>query len=75
MSGVLQQPVRMYLVDDEARDVSRMTGLEWTPAKVHSKGIVRPFLDLRTLDYWDQFMVAWTMIGAYAYLDFGTYTK
>ncbi len=55
----------MFLVDDEAVDVSRMTGLPWSYERVSQHGVPQPFLDLRMLDWWQRFRVAWCLIGGY----------
>jgi hypothetical protein len=59
----------MYLTDDEAIDVSRMTGIPWSYERVHQRGVPRPFLDLRNLPWWEQWRVAWARIGAYVWVD------
>lgn len=56
-----------YLMDDEAIDISRITGIPWCYAKVHQRGIKHPFLDLSALSWWDRFRVAWAYIGAYVW--------
>lgn len=53
----------MILVDDEARDVARMTGVRWYWARVESHGRPRPCIDLTDLSWWDRFAVAWCRIG------------
>lgn len=53
----------MILVDDEARDVARMTGVRWYWARVESHGRPRPCIDLAELNWWDRFVVAWCRIG------------
>lgn len=72
MSGLLHGPTRRYLVDDEARDISRMLGIEWEYQQVHSKGVRRPFIDLQKLDPWMRFRVAWCLISGYHYLGIHT---
>lgn len=54
-----------YLLDDEAVDVSRITGIPWSFERVSQRGVPQPFLDLRNLSWWDRFRVAWAMIGAH----------
>jgi hypothetical protein len=69
MSGVLQGPTRTYLLDEEAKDVSRVTGIPWCWQKVHQRGDYHPFIDLTQLDWAAQFQVAWSLIGMNYYLD------
>lgn len=58
-----------YLTDELAVDVSRITGIPWSYQKVHQRGIHRPFMDLRQLDWVDRLRVAFTLIGGYYYID------
>jgi hypothetical protein len=64
---VLNGPVA-YLIDDEAIDVSRITGIPWCYRRVHQRGALHPFLDLAELDWWDRWRVAWTIIGGHSFL-------
>ena len=58
-----------YLIDDEARDVSTLTGLPWRWARVHQRGPLHPYLDLLELCWWDRWRVAWARIGAYVVVE------
>jgi hypothetical protein len=58
-----------WLVDDEARDVSRLTGIPWFFARIHQRGAEHPCIDLGELDGWDRLRVAFAQIGAHYYLD------
>jgi len=58
-----------FLVDDEAKDISRITDIPWSWQRVHQRGVLRPFLDLRNLDWWDRWRVVWAQIGGWTYLD------
>lgn len=53
----------VYLTDDDAVDVSRITGIPWSWERVHQRGPRHPFLDLTNLCWWDRWRVAWTWIG------------
>ena len=57
-----------FLVDDVARDVSRITGIPWHYERVHQRGVPHPFLDLDRLDWWDRMRVAFTQIGVTYFL-------
>ncbi len=59
----------MFLVDDAAVDVSRLTGIPWSYERVHQRGVPRPFIDLDSLTWWERFRIAWTLIGANFYLE------
>lgn len=56
-----------YLIDDEAVDVSRMTGIPWSWEKVHQRGVRHPFIDLNKLDWWDRMRVVFALIGGYVW--------
>ncbi len=58
-----------YIVDEEARDVSQMTGIPWYYARVHQRGALHPFIDLVDLCWWDRWRVAWARIGGYYLTD------
>lgn len=58
----------MYLVDDAAVDVSRITGLPWCWRRVETRGVPRPYLDLVELDWWDRWRVAWALIGGLVWI-------
>lgn len=62
--GVVQMESK-YLIDDEARDVSWLTGIPWYYARVHQRGPLHPFIDLVELQWWDRWRVAWARIGVY----------
>ncbi len=71
MSGIIQPPLLRrdalphvegtpkYLTGDVARDVCRLTDLRLDDAGM--------FLDLSRLDWWDQWRVAWALIGGHYY--------
>ena len=59
----------VYLVDDVARDVSRMTGIPWSWQRVHQRGPMHPFIDLMDLGWWERFRVAWARIGAQVFME------
>ena len=58
-----------YLIDDDARDVSRITGIPWSYERVHQRGVPHPYIDLGALDRIDRLRVAFAMIGAQYYVD------
>ncbi len=53
----------LYLYDDAAVDVSRITGIPWSWQQLETGGTRRPFLDLMELDWWDRMRVAFTVIA------------
>lgn len=59
---------QLILVDDEAVDVSRVTGIPWCWRRVETRGPYRPVLDLTELSWWERFRVAWTHIGITYYV-------
>lgn len=54
-----------WLLDHEAVDVSRMTGVPWHYARVHQHGPLHPFIDLAALDWWDAWRVCWARIAGH----------
>lgn len=58
-----------FLTGQHAVDVSRMTDLPWYRCRVHNNRPYTEYLDLLTLDWWDQLRVAWCLIGGYYYLN------
>lgn len=56
---------KWLLTDDEARDVSRVTGIPWYYGRIHQRGPLHPLMDLSELDWWDRFRVAWVLVAGY----------
>lgn len=61
---------RWLLVDQEAVDVSRLTGIPWYWGRLHQRGPQHPLMDLNELEWWDQWLVLWARVGAHAFIDF-----
>lgn len=57
-----------FFVDEEAVDISRLTGLPWSFQKTHQRGVLRPYLEISSLDWFDKWRVAWAYIGAHYYV-------
>jgi len=54
-----------YFLDDEAIDISRLTGIPWSWQKVHQRGNRHPYLEVSDLSWWERWRVAWAYIGAH----------
>lgn len=58
-----------YLFSEAAVDVSRLTGLPWSWARVETGGDLLPCINLVELSWWDRWRVAWALIGGHVFAD------
>jgi hypothetical protein len=56
--------MEFVLIDEEAVDISRMTGVPWYFARVATWGGHRPCIGLVDLTWWDRWKVLWARVGA-----------
>lgn len=57
--------MRPYIVDEEARDVSRITGIPWSYERVQSNDIRRPCIMFDDLCWVDKLGVAFALVGGH----------
>jgi hypothetical protein len=57
------------LVDEEARDVSRITGIPWAYERIHQRGVLHPVIRVDDLGWWDRWQIVWATIGVRFYLE------